>query len=121
MPNNDTAAQVERLREKADSAKASAKACRSEGYYALADDEQIWGDVFTAAADALEREARLVADAARYRWIRQDAEIAWFGRDEEMPEDRAVYEVKLLLSFPSGCGSQPERFDAAVDAARSKP
>jgi len=72
----------------------------------------------SAAADALEREAGLVADVVRWRYVRQFAEIAWFGRDEELPEDAAVYEVKLLVSFPGGSGSKPERMDAAFDAAR---
>ena len=118
VTKQNTAAQVARLRERASRAKASWKACRDEGFFSLADEENSWADLLTAAADALEREAGLVADAERWQYVRQFAEIAWFGRDEELSEDPAVYEVKLLVSFPGGSGSKPERLDAAIDAAR---
>jgi hypothetical protein len=76
VTEQNTAAQVARLREKANNVKASAKACRLKGYYALADEEQSWGELFSAAADALEREAGLVADSERLTWMINESNSA---------------------------------------------
>jgi len=126
VTEQNTAAQVARLREMAGKFKNHADLNRDDalsvrnGHVLRMYVEGLDGyasDV-SAAADALEREAGLVADAERWRHVRQDADIAWFGRDEGLPDDPAVYEVKLLLSFPRGSVSKPERLDAAIDAAR---
>jgi hypothetical protein len=121
LEKQNTAAQVARLREMAASWTRVSERWENAYCVPMPGRDLINAAAVSAGAEALEREAGLMADAERWQYVRQFAEIAWFGRDEELPQEPAVYEVKLLVSFPGGSDSKPERLDAAIDAARGWP
>lgn len=75
MPNPDTAAQVQRLREMAENARAAASLGRLHGLNDTADYKDGRAALFSAAADALEREAGLVADAERLTWLERNPRL----------------------------------------------
>jgi hypothetical protein len=124
----DTAAQVQRLREMAEPLKRRAQeyarqaaASDNAGMTGIARLEAQVGAVsamdaaaMLAAADALEREAGLVADAERYRWLRAESLIHW---EDGKRRNRLSFPTIYAADRVDG-GSYRDRFNAAIDAAR---
>lgn len=98
----DKSDQVKLLREMADKAKASVRACREEGFRSLADEEQSRCEIFTAAAEAIERE----------RWCEErKAEVYWHPLRREWCVTVRFCDLPEILAF------SPDR-NAAIDSAR---